>query len=202
MLTAYPPESLGDADLLTALLTAGRIKHPRATAKALLDQFGSFAETLAVPCGMHEDATAYLATVRAAALRMLQGRIKHRPVLSSWSAVLDYLRAAMAFERREQFRVLFLDKRNHLIADEIQQTGTVDHTPVYPREVLRRAIELHATAIVLVHNHPSGDATPSRADIEMTKQIAQACNVLAIPVHDHIIIAKQGHSSLKALGLL
>src|SRR5262249_39913542 len=132
MMTPYRPETLGDADLLAELLAFGKIKHPRATADALLGQFGSFAETLAAPQGMHEEASAYLATIRAAALRMLHGKVKGRPTLSSWSAVLDYLRAAMAFEGREQFRVLFLDKRNHLIADEVLQQGTVDHTPVYP----------------------------------------------------------------------
>ena len=151
---------------------------------------------------MREEATAYLATVRAAALRILHGKIKDRPTLSSWSAVLDYLRAAMAFEPREQLRVLFLDKRNHLIADELHQHGTIDHTPVYPREVVRRALELGATALVLVHNHPSGDPTPSRSDTEMTKSIIEACGVFGIAMHDHVIIAKGGHSSLKALGLI
>jgi DNA repair protein RadC len=125
-----------------------------------------------------------------------------RPSLSCWQLVIDYLTSAMAFEPREQFRVLCLDKRNNLIADEILHEGTVDHTPVYPREVLRRAIELHATGCVLVHNHPSGDATPSRADIEMTKQVVQACNLLGISVHDHVIIARDGHSSLRGLGLM
>ena len=108
----------------------------------------------------------------------------------------------MAFEPREQFRVLFLDKRNHLIADEVQQRGTIDHTPVYPREVVKRAIELSATAIVIVHNHPSGDPTPSRADIDMTKMVTAACQVLGIAMHDHVVIAKDGHASFKALGLM
>jgi DNA repair protein RadC len=202
MLTTYPPESLADADLLTALLAVAKIRHPREKAKALLSQFGSFAEALGAANGMQEEASPYLATVRAAALRMLQGKIKDRPTLSSWSAVLDYLRAAMAFEQREQFRILFLDKRNHLIADEVQQTGTIDHTPVYPREVVKRALELNATAIVLCHNHPSGDPTPSRADIQMTEQIAQCCGALGIAVHDHVIIGKEGHTSLKALKLM
>jgi DNA repair protein RadC len=108
----------------------------------------------------------------------------------------------LAAPAREQFRVLFLDKRNHLIADQVLQQGTVDHTPVYPREVVRRAIELGATAIVLAHNHPSGDPTPSRADVEMTKSITEACRILAIAVHDHVIGGKDGHASLKALGLM
>jgi DNA repair protein RadC len=134
--------------------------------------------------------------------RMVGQRLKGRCALSSWSSVLDYLRSAMAFEPREQFRLLYLDKRNRLIADEVMQTGTVDHVPVYPREVLRRAIELHATAIILTHNHPSGDPTPSQADIAMTKEIAAACSILGIAVHDHVIIGRDGHASLKALGLM
>ena len=125
-----------------------------------------------------------------------------RPALNSWQLVLDYLTSAMGFELREQFRVLYLDKRNNLVADEVLAEGTVDHTPVYPREVLRRAVELHATGCVLVHNHPSGDATPSRADIDMTKQVAEVCNLLGIAVHDHVIIARDGHSSLRGLGLM
>jgi DNA repair protein RadC len=123
-------------------------------------------------------------------------------VLSSWSAVLDYCRTAMAFEDKEQFRILFLDKRNQLIADEVQQTGTVDHTPVYPREVVKRALELSATAIILVHNHPSGDPTPSRADIQMTHSIVETAKPLGISVHDHIIVGKDGHASLKGLKLI
>ncbi len=133
---------------------------------------------------------------------MLKGSIRGQQVLSSWGSVLDYCRTAMAFEPREQFRILFLDKKNALIADEVQQTGTVDHTPVYPREVVRRALELSATAIILVHNHPSGDPTPSRADIEMTKTIIDSAKPLGISVHDHIIIGKSGHASLKGLQLI
>jgi hypothetical protein len=125
-----------------------------------------------------------------------------RPCLDRWQLVIDYLTSAIGFEPREQFRVLYLDKRNNLIADEVMHEGTVDHTPVYPREVLRRAIELHATGCVLVHNHPSGDATPSRSDIDMTKQVAEVCGLLGIAVHDHVIIARDGHSSLRGLGLL
>jgi DNA repair protein RadC len=125
-----------------------------------------------------------------------------RPVLASWAAVIDYCRAAMAFEEREQFRILFLDRKNAVIADEVQQTGTVDHTPVYPREVVRRALELSATAVILVHNHPSGDPTPSRADVTMTKQIIDVAAPLGITVHDHIIIGRDGHASLKGLKLM
>lgn len=125
-----------------------------------------------------------------------------REVLGSWDKVINYCTAAMAFETREQFRILFLDKKNKLIADEVQQTGTVDHTPVYPREVVKRALELSATAIILVHNHPSGDPTPSRADIDMTKQLVNAAKALNITVHDHVIIGKHGHASLRSLRLI
>ncbi|MCL4748425.1 MAG: DNA repair protein RadC, partial [Burkholderiaceae bacterium] len=128
--------------------------------------------------------------------------VRKRPVLSSWSSVIDYCRSAQAFAEREEFRILFLDKRNQLIADEVQQTGTVDHAPVYPREVIKRALELAATAVILVHNHPSGDPTPSRADIQMTQAIAEIAKPLGIAVHDHIIVGKDGHASLKGLKLI
>jgi DNA repair protein RadC len=140
--------------------------------------------------------------VEAAAHQLARGQIKDRPVLSSWSNVLDYCRTAMAFADKEQLRVLFLDKRNRLIADELQQEGTVDHTPVYPREVVKRALELSATAVVLVHNHPSGDPTPSQADIAMTKEIVSVAQPLGISVHDHIIVGKDGHASFKGLRLI
>jgi DNA repair protein RadC len=143
-----------------------------------------------------------LKLVQAAASRLIRGEVKKRLVLSSWPAVLDYCRSAQAFADREQFRVIFLDKRNQLIADELQQVGTVDHTPVYPREVVKRALELSATAIILVHNHPSGDPTPSRADIQMTQQIIAVAKPLGISVHDHIIVGKEGHASLKGLKLI
>ena len=132
----------------------------------------------------------------------MRDSIMQRPVLGSWAAVLEYCRAAMGFEAREQFRILFLDKKNRLIADEVQQQGTVDHTPVYIREVVKRALELSASAIILVHNHPSGDPTPSRADIDMTRQIVDAAKPLGIAIHDHIIVGRQGHASLKGLRLM
>ena len=140
--------------------------------------------------------------MRAAALRLVRGEVFERPVLASWSQVLDYCRASMGFENKEQFRILFLDKRNQMIADEVQQTGTVDHAPVYVREVAKRALELSATAIVLVHNHPSNDPTPSYADIEMTKQIVAAAKNLNIVVHDHIIVGKQGYAGFRGPGLI
>ena len=140
--------------------------------------------------------------IRAAAARFARDPILDRPLLDSWSSVIDYCRAAMAYEQVEQFRILFLDKKNMLIADEVQQSGTVDHTPVYPREVVKRALELSATALILVHNHPSGDPTPSRADIQMTKAVVDIAKPLGITVHDHIIVGKSGHASLKGLKLI
>ena len=178
-------------------------------AKALIATFGSFAEVLAAPPqrlkeieGLGEAAITDLKIVHAAASRLARGAVKKRPLLASWSSVLDYCRTAQAFADKEQFRILFLDKRNGLIADEVQGTGTVDHTPVYPREVVKRALELSATAIILVHNHPSGDPTPSRADIQMTQAIIEVAKPLGIAVHDHLIVGKDGHASLKGLKLI
>ena len=203
-------DALPDYELLELILfRAVPRRDTKPLAKAILSQFGTFAEALNAPeerlrevPGLGEAAITEIKLVRAAALRLVRGEVLERPVLASWSQVLDYCRASMGFEAKEQFRILFLDKRNQIIADEVQQTGTVDHTPVYVREVVKRALELSATAIVLVHNHPSGDPTPSRADIEMTKQIVAAAKPLGVLVHDHIIVGKQGHASLKGLGLI
>ena len=172
-------DALPDYELLELILfRAVPRRDTKPLAKAILAQFGTFAEALNAPeerlkevPGLGEAAITEIKLVRAAALRLVRGEVLERPVLASWSQMLDYCRASMGFEAKEQFRILFLDKRNQIIADEVQQKGTVDHTPVYVREVVERALELSATAIVLVHNHPSGDPTPSRADIEMTKQI-------------------------------
>jgi DNA repair protein RadC len=166
-------DALSDYELLELLLFRAQPRRDmKPIAKALLEKFGSFAEVISAPekrlaevDGIGEASITELKIVQAAASRLVRGQVKKRPVLSSWSAVLDYCRTAQAFADREQFRVLFLDKRNQLIVDELQQVGTVDHTPVYPREVVKRALELSATAMILVHNHPSGDPTPSRADI-------------------------------------
>ena len=178
-------------------------------AKALIDAFGSFAEVVSAPPGRLKEVPGVgdrvvqeLKLVQVAALRLTQASVLKRPALSSWSALLDYCRASMAYATREQFRILFLDRKNVLIADEVQGEGTVDHTPVYPREVIKRALDLSASAIILVHNHPSGDPTPSRADIEMTRQIADAAGKLGIVVHDHVIIGRDGHASFKGLKLL
>ncbi|HMK40411.1 MAG TPA: DNA repair protein RadC [Methyloceanibacter sp.] len=203
-------DAVPDYELLELILfRAAPRRDTKPLAKALLTRFGTFAEALNAPeellrevQGIGEAAITELKLVRAAAVRLMRGEVLERPVLSSWSQVLDYCRASMGFETKEQFRILFLDKRNQIIADEVQQTGTVDHTPVYVREVVKRALELSSTAIVLVHNHPSGDPTPSRADIEMTKQIVAAAKPLGILVHDHIIVGKQGHASFRGLGLI
>jgi DNA repair protein RadC len=204
------PDALADYEFLELVLFRALPRRDvKPLAKALLQRFGSFAEVIAAPPallrevdGMGDAAVAELKIVHGAAARLARGQLKQRPVLSSWSSVLDYCRTVMAFAERESFRILFLDKRNQLIADEVQQTGTVDHTPVYPREVVRRALELSATALVLVHNHPSGDPTPSRADIQMTKQIVDVARSLGIEVHDHIIVGREGHASLKGLQLM
>jgi DNA repair protein RadC len=204
------PDSLPDYELLELILfRAAPRRDTKPLAKALIARFGTFAEAMNAPeellrevPGIGEAAITELKLVRAAALRLVRGEVLERPVLSSWAQVLDYCRASMGFASKEQFRILFLDKRNQIIADEVQQTGTVDHTPVYVREVVKRALELSATAIVPVHNHPSGDPTPSRADIEMTKQIVAAAKPLGVLVHDHIIVGKQGHASFRGLGLI
>jgi DNA repair protein RadC len=204
------PDALSDYELLELLLFRALPRRDvKPLAKSLLDKFGSFAEVISAPQsrlaevkGLGDAGVTELKVVQAAASRLLRGAVKKRRVLSSWSSVLDYCRSAQAFSDREQFRVLFLDKRNQLIADEIQQVGTVDHTPVYPREVVKRALELSATAIILVHNHPGGDPTPSRADIEMTKRIIEVARGLGIEVHDHIIVGRDGHASLKGLKLI
>jgi DNA repair protein RadC len=204
------PEALADYELLELVLfRAIPQRDVKPLAKALLHRFGSFAEVIAAPParlrevpGVGETVVTELKVVHAAASRLLRGEVKGREVLSSWSAVLDYCRTVQGFAEKEEFRILFLDKRNKLIADEVQQTGTVDHTPIYPREVIKRALELSATAIILVHNHPSGDPTPSRADIEMTKAIVDVAKPLGIAVHDHIIVGRDGHASLKGLKLI
>ncbi len=203
-------DAVSDYELLELVLfRAIPQRDLKPLAKDLIARFGSFAEVIAAPParlaevkGLGDAAITELKIVQAAAHRLVRGELKRRPVLSSWSTVLDYCRSAQAFADKEQFRVLFLDKRNQLIADEVQQVGTIDHTPVYPREVVKRALELSATAIILVHNHPSGDPTPSRADIQMTQSIIEIAKPLGIAVHDHIIVGKEGHASFKGLRLI
>ena len=204
------PDAIPDYELLEMVLfRAIRRGDTKALAKSLLARFGTFAEVLSAEPerlmevkGIGEAVANDLKIVHAAALRLMKGQVKNRPLLSSWSAILDYVRAAMAFNDIEMFRILFLDKKNQLIADEVQQEGTIDHTPAYPREVVKRALELGASAVVLVHNHPSGDPTPSMADIDMTKRITDAGARLGVMVHDHVIVARKGHVSLRQLGLM
>jgi DNA repair protein RadC len=203
-------EALPDYELLEMILfRALPRRDTKPIAKRLIARFGSFAEVINAPEArlreekdVKDSVVTELKLVRAAALRMMRGELVKRPALSSWKQVIEYLLAAQSYEQREQFRILFLDKRNRLVADEVQGEGTVDHTPVYVREVVKRALELSATAIILVHNHPSGDPTPSRADIDMTKQIVASAAPLGITVHDHIIVGREGHASLKALRLI
>ena len=202
--------ALADYELLELILfRAIPRRDVKPLAKVLVERFGSFAEVLAAPPNLLEEVAGItpsvvteLKIVEAAAHRIARGQVKRRPVLSSWSAVIEYCRTSMAFAPREQVRVLFLDKRNQLIADEVVQTGTVDHAPVYPREVIKRALEVSASALILCHNHPSGDPTPSRADIDMTKRIIEMAKPLGIELHDHIIVGKDGHASLKGLRLI
>jgi DNA repair protein RadC len=184
-------------------------KDVKPLAKKLVTRFGSFAQALAAPPhllkkidGIGDNVVTDLKIVEAAARKMAKDEVPKREVLSSWDAVLAYCRTAMGFAEKEQFRLLFLDKRNGLIADEVQQSGTVDHTPVYPREVVKRALELSATAIILVHNHPSGDPTPSSTDVKMTRDIIEVAKPLGIMVHDHIIVGRDGCASLKSLRLI
>jgi DNA repair protein RadC len=177
-------------------------------AKQLLARFGSLAgvlgatpQELTLVKGVGEALALDLKLLHEASVRTAREQVAKRPVISSWSALLAYVKTALAHETREQFRVLFLDRKNQLIADETMGRGTVDHAPVYPREVMRRALELAASAVILVHNHPSGDPTPSSADVDMTRQVVEAGRALRISVHDHLIAGREGVASLKALGL-
>jgi DNA repair protein RadC len=204
------PDALLDHEMLemTLFLALPR-RDTKPLARSLLDRFGSFAGAIAAPPvelrsieGLGEAGLAALKTVHGAALRLARAEVQDRPLLHSWESLIGYLSAVLARERVEQFRLLFLDTRNRLIADEAQARGTVNHTPVYPREVVRRALELQATALILVHNHPSGDPTPSRADIEMTAEVKSAAAALGIVLHDHLIIGNGRHVSLRREGLL
>lgn len=204
------PEALADYELLELLLFPVIPRQDvKPLAKALLAHFGDLwavvqaePQALRLHFNMSDSRIAALKIVGAAALRMSQQRLLKRPVLSSWTALIDYCTGAMVEEKTERFRLLFLDRKNVLIADEVQQRGTVDHTPVYPREVVKRALELNASALILVHNHPSGDPTPSKADIEMTRRIVDAAETVGITVHDHLIVGRSRHTSFKTLGLL
>jgi DNA repair protein RadC len=208
-LVAAGSESLPDCELLEVILFAS---NPRADvkplAKALLQRFGGFAELLSAEAealaaaGLGLAGIAALKSVREAALRLMRSELRERPVVNSWNKLIDYCSAQIAHNKVEEFHILFLDRKNVLIKHEKQQRGTVDHTPVYTREVVKRALELGASALILVHNHPSGDPSPSKADIAVTKEIVKAAEPLGVTVHDHLIIGRGYHASLRDLGLL
>lgn len=209
-LIAAGPDALHDHEMLEMVLFLALPRQDtKPIAKALLARFGSYAgaiaaaphELAAVP-GMGEAGVAALKTVQAAALRLVRAELRNRDTLASWDQLMAYLNAVLARENTEQFRVLYLNNRNQLIEDAILGLGTVNHTPVYPREVVKRALDLHATAIILVHNHPSGDPTPSRADVEMTREVKQAATALGIVLHDHVVVGNGAWVSLRKEGLL
>ena len=203
-------DGMADYELLEMVLFAAMPRgDAKPLAKRLMDRFGGFAEAVCAPPtvlrevdGVGDAAVSSLKVVEAAAQRLARDAVIDRPVLSNWDRLIDYCRVRLARAELEHFRVLFLNRKNVLIADEEQQRGTVDHTPVYPREVVKRALELGATAIIMVHNHPSGDPEPSRGDIEMTRTIREIALKLDIQLHDHIIVSRKGHRSFKAMGLL
>lgn len=204
------PESLADHEVLEMILfLALPRRDTKPIARALVARFGSYAQAIAAPVsdllavdGMGEAGVAALKIVQAAALRLVRAEVIYRPILNHWDRLIEYLTAVLARERVEQARVLFLDNRNRLIADEVQSQGTVNHTPIYPRELVKRALDHHATAMILVHNHPSGDPTPSQGDIATTREIKQAAAALSIVLHDHVIVGNGKWVSLKRLGLL
>lgn len=201
--TAMPDYELLELVLFSAIPR----RDVKPLARLLLDTFGDFNRVISAPVarlkdvdGVGESVVLHLKIIEAAAQRMMRARVLHRPVLSSWDELLEYCQTAMAHREIEQFRILFLDRKNVLIADEEQARGTVDHVPVYPREVVKRALELNASALILVHNHPSGDPTPSEADISITLQIDDACRTLGLTLHDHLIIGKSCELSLRSQG--
>ena len=204
------PDALPDYELLELILFRSIPRRDvKPLAKELIARFGGFSEVLsATPerllevSGVSDSIVTELRILREAGLRMARAAVIEKEVISSWQELLDYCSASMAHNPIEQFRILFLDRKNVLIADEVQQKGTVDHTPVYPREVVKRALELNASALILVHNHPSGDPTPSGADIEMTRRIAETAKPLGIELHDHLVVGKNRHASFRSLGLI
>jgi DNA repair protein RadC len=209
-LLAGGTEAIADYELLEFLLFAANArKDMKPVAKALLARFGNLAgvlganrEALLAVEDVGPSAAAQILCIREAGARLARGAVAKRAVISSWQQLLDYCHARGGFAETEQARLLFLDRKNALIADEQQQTGTVDHVPLYPREVVKRALELGASAIILMHNHPSGDTTPSKGDIEMTRAVAKALDAVGVALHDHVIIGRGKHSSFKSLGLL
>ncbi len=204
-LVVLPTEETTEQDLLAGLFTSPQAS---ACASALLNHFPSIGHVIAAEpsqlraFAMAEHDIAVCRLVREIACRMARAEVRSRPVLSNWQALITYLQTAMAYEQIEQFRILFLDRKNNLIADEVQQRGTVNHTPVYPREVMKRALVLNASALIVVHNHPSGDPKPSREDIETTRELKAAANALEVELHDHVVIGHGKHASFRSLGLL
>jgi DNA repair protein RadC len=203
-------DSLPDYELLELLLFAAKPRGDvKPLAKRLLKHFGSFDKVIYAEESALRDVeevgdavVAALKSIRISAQRLLKSEMRQRPIIQSWSALIDYCRLSMGRNSIEEFRVLFLNNKHILIADEVMQRGTVNHTPIYPREIIKRALEHAASSIILVHNHPSGDPSPSKADIEMTKKIVDAAATINIAVHDHVIISEQGHYSFKSFGLL
>ncbi|MBF0392571.1 MAG: DNA repair protein RadC [Alphaproteobacteria bacterium] len=203
-------EALADYELIELLLGMAQPRGDmKPVAKALIARFGSFADVvsaepadLASVAGTGPVSVAALKLVREAAIRLARQQVLARPVLSSWEALLDYCTAAMANLRSEQFRLLFLDRKNVLIADEVQQRGTIDQAPVYPREVARRSLELHASAVIMVHNHPTGDPTPSKADGDMTRQVKEALKAVGVTLHDHVVIGRGSYWSFRSQGMI
>ncbi len=204
------PEALPDYELLELILfMAIPRRDVKPIAKDLVARFKTLAgvlnaslEELQTVKGISETTAITLKSIRASAFRMMKQEVMAQPILNSWQRLLDYVAATMAHEKKEHFRILFMNKKNELIADEIQQTGTVDHTPAYPREIIKRALELGATALILVHNHPSGDPKPSEADIDLTYAIKAAAEPFAIVIHDHLVVSKNGTNSFKSMGLM
>ncbi|HEX4185032.1 MAG TPA: DNA repair protein RadC [Stellaceae bacterium] len=200
-------ESLPDYELLEVIMFAARARGDvKPVAKALLAHFGGFAEMMSAEpealaaAGLNLAGIAAIKAAREAALRLMRAELQQQPVVNSWDKLIDYCSAQVAHGKIEEFHILFLDRQNVLIRDERQQRGTVDHTPVYPREVVKRALELGASALILVHNHPSGDPTPSKADIAVTQDIKKAAAPLGVVLHDHVIIGRNRHTSLRELG--
>ncbi|MDE3016009.1 MAG: DNA repair protein RadC [Pseudomonadota bacterium] len=207
---ANGPEALADYEILEMILFPAKpVGDVKPMAKSLIAAFGSFGQVLMAPplelmkvAGVGEAAVAAIKIAKAAAERLLKEEVADKPVIKSWTQLLDYCRIHFGYAQNEEFHVLFLDHKLRLLADERQQKGTVDHTPVYPREVVKRALEIGASSFILVHNHPSGDVQPSKADVEVTKQIAEAARPFSISVHDHLIIGPKKHFSFKSKGLI
>ncbi|MEM7190408.1 MAG: DNA repair protein RadC [Pseudomonadota bacterium] len=204
------PASVADYEMLELVLfRAIPRRDVKPLAKRLIEEFSDFNGVISAPIprlnavsGIGPAVVLELKIIEAAAHRLARAKVMHRNALSSWTALMAYCKTSMAHRETEQFRILFLDRKNVLIADEEQAKGTVDHVPVYPREVVKRALELNASALILVHNHPSGDPTPSKADIDMTRQIERAAKAVGITVHDHVIVGKEEDVSFRGTGLL